>query len=300
LGSEIAKRADMKVLPFKIPRTFGEPIMIQHDQQDHIYSTLHQHPELQMMLIRKSAGTVVIGGYIGEFHPGDVFVIGSNIPHVFRNEEPYYTENGNAVADVIYVFLDDKLIKNELLNFIEINSLFHIARQGLKLKGQLKSRVAPLIDNLIRVHAFDQYFGVLNILNILSKSEEFVVLNSEIIRQRIDENDGKRLNDVIQYTFERYADRITLEEISEVANMVPSAFCRFFKQRTRKTYFDFLNEIRIRNACKLLLNKDTTVVEICFKSGFNNLSYFNRKFKDVTGFSPLKYHRALKGDLSSI
>jgi AraC-like DNA-binding protein len=290
----------MKVLPFKIPRTFGEPIMIQHDQQDHIYSTLHQHPELQMMLIRKSAGTVVIGGFIGEFHPGDVFIIGSNIPHVFRNEEPYYTENGNAVADVIYVFLDDKLIKNELLNFIEINSLFHIARQGLKLKGQLKSRVAPLIDNLIRVHAFDQYFGVLNILNILSKSEEFVVLNSEIIRQRIDENDGKRLNDVIQYTFERYADRITLEEISEVANMVPSAFCRFFKQRTRKTYFDFLNEIRIRNACKLLLNKDTTVVEICFKSGFNNLSYFNRKFKDVTGFSPLKYHRALKGDLSSI
>lgn len=286
----------MKVLPFKIPRTFGEPIMVQHDQQQYLYHTLHQHPELQLMLIRESSGTAIIGGSIGEFHPCDVFVIGSNIPHVFRNEEVYYEEGTNLQADVVYVFVDEKLPKNELLNFVEINELFQRARQGLKLSGSTQQQAARLIDQMLEMDTFDRHLTMMQILKLLMRSQELEVLNSEIIRQRIDENDGKRLNDVIQYTFEHYADHITLEEVAEVANMVPSAFCRFFKQRTRKTYFDFLNEIRIRNACKLLMNKDLTVVEICFQSGFNNLSYFNRKFKDITGYSPLKYHKAIKGE----
>lgn len=286
----------MKVLPFKIPRNFGEPIVLQHDHQKHIYNTLHQHPELQVMYIRESSGTVVLGGYIGEFHPGDVFVIGSNIPHVFRNEDAYYLEETDFQADVIYLFLDDKLPKNELLNFVKVNDFFQAAKLGIKLTGQLREQVGEAMEQLLDQERMDRLIGVLSILNTVSGSNDFSFLNSELIRQRIDENEGKRLNDVIQYTFKNSTKKITLEQVSEVANMVPSAFCRFFKQRTRKTYFDFLNEIRIRNACKLLLNKDKTIVEICFQSGFNNLSYFNRKFKDMTGYSPLNYHKALKGN----
>ena len=285
----------MKVLPFKIPRSFGEPIMIQHDQQKHIYDILHQHAELQIMFIRKSSGTAIIGGHIGEFHAGDIFVIGSDIPHVFRNEDAYYDEGTDCQADVVYLFLDEKLPRNELLNFTEIAEFFGSAKQGIKLSGSVKSKVGDRINKLLQISALDRFLGVLQILNTLSKTEEVVRLNNEIIRHRIDENDGKRLNDVIQYTFKHFSEKITLDEVSKIANMVPPAFCRFFKQRTRKTYFDFLNEIRIRNACKLLLNKDRTIVEICYQSGFNNLSYFNRKFKDFTGYSPLKYHKALRG-----
>lgn len=286
----------MKVLPFKIPRNFGEPIMVQHDQQKYIYNTLHQHPELQIMYIRESSGTTVIGGHIGEFHPGDVFIIGSNIPHVFRNEEAYYLDETDFQADIIYLFLDEKLPKNELLNFAAVRDFFQSAKQGIKLTGDLREQIGKQMNKLLGMNSLDRFLEVLEILNDLSKSSEFVFLNNEIIRQRIDESDGKRLNDVIQYTFKHYHDKITLEEVSQIANLVPSAFCRFFKQRTRKTYFDFLNEIRVRNACKMLLNKDRTIVQICFQSGFNNLSYFNRKFKDLTGYSPLKYHKALKGE----
>lgn len=285
----------MKVLPFKIPRNNGEPIMLQHDQQPSIYNTLHQHPELQLMLIRESSGTAVIGGYIGEFHPGDVFIIGSNIPHVFRNEEAYFHEDSALQADVVYVFLDEALPKTDLLDYVEISGLFMQAKQGVKLEGMLKEDIAERIEELLELEGFDRLIAILAILNIVAKAKNLNFLNREIIHQRIDENDGKRLNDVIQFTFKHFSRKITLEEVSEVANMVPSAFCRFFKQRTRKTYFDFLNEIRIKSACKLLLNKDLTIVEICFQSGFNNLSYFNRKFKETTGYSPLKYHKALKG-----
>lgn len=268
--------------------------MLQHDEQPAIYNTLHQHPELQLTLIRESAGTAVIGGYIGEFHPGDVFVVGSNIPHVFRNDEAYYKEESGLWADVIYVFLDEALPKTDLLGFARVRELFVQARQGIRLEGSVKKEVAARIEELLNLEGFDRLIAILEILNLLTK-EKLTYLNREVIHQRIDENDGKRLNDVIQFTFSHFARKITLEEVSEVAHMVPSAFCRFFKQRTRKTYFDFLNEIRIKNACKLLLSKDLTIVEICFQSGFNNLSYFNRKFKETTGYSPLKYHKALKG-----
>lgn len=286
---------DMKVLPFKIPRSQGEPIMLQHDREPHIYNTLHQHPELQLMLIKESSGTAVIGGYIGEFHPGDVFVIGSNVPHVFRNDEAYYQGDAGLRAEVVYVFLDDSLPKSFILNFAEVEEMFTMARQGIRLKGGLREEVAGNIEGLLGVSGLDKLIAVLTILSKIIKSESREFLNKEIVHQRIDENDGARLNNVIQYTFEHYGEKITLDQVSEVANMVPSAFCRFFKQRTRKTYFDFLNEIRIRKACNLLLDKDLTIVEICFQSGFNNLSYFNRKFKEMTGYSPLKYHKAIKG-----
>ncbi len=288
----------MKVVPFKIQRNFGELMMIQRDQLKHIYDTLHQHPELQITYIRESSGTAVIGGHIGEFHAGDIFVIGSNIPHVFRNEDVYYYEETDVKAEVIYLFLDDKLPGNELLDFRELHDFFYAARQGIKFRGRLREKIGVKMEALLNKGPMERMIMVLDILREIIQSDDIVFLNNEIIRQRIDENDGKRLNDVIQYTFKNYPNKITLEEVAEVANMVPSAFCRFFKQRTRKTYFDFLNEIRVRHACKLLLTKDRTIVDICYQSGFNNLSYFNRKFKDITGYSPLNYHKALKGNQS--
>lgn len=290
----------MKVLPFKIPRGNGELLMLQHDKQPYIYHTLHQHPEMQLMLIRKSTGTAVVGGHIGAFQPGDVFLIGSNVAHAFRNDDLYYSAKSNVLADVVYVFIDSSIPHTPLLNFPVLNDLFVSAKRGIKLSGGLRETLAHKIDGLLQLEGLDRLIGVLEILSNISKSQDFEYLNRNQIIQSIDENDGARLNSVIEFTFENYENKITLEEISGIANMVPSAFCRFFKQRTRKTYFDFLNEIRIRHASRLLLEKDFSILEICLRSGFNNLSYFNRKFKSITGYSPLKYHNAIKGNTTDI
>jgi len=286
----------MKVLPFKIPRNNGELVVLQHDRGQYIYNTLHQHPELQLTLVRESYGTAVIGGHIGEFKAGDVFIIGSNIPHAFRNDDIFHQDDKNLVADVVYIFMDEGLPKTELLNLRKVRDFFINARKGIKLVGAAKEKIGRKINEMINLEGLDKVVSFLQIINYVSQSSELVFLNKESANIRVDENDGKRLNDVVQFTFENYDKKISLEEISNIANMVPSAFCRFFKQRTRKTYFDFLNEIRVKTACKLLLNKDLTMVEICYKSGFNNLSYFNRKFKSITSYSPLKYHKALKGE----
>lgn len=286
----------MKVLPFKIPRNNGELVVMQQDRGQYIYNTLHQHSELQMTLVRESYGTAVIGGHIGEFKAGDVFIIGSNIPHAFRNDDIFHQEDKNLAADVVYIFMDEGLPKTELLNLRKVRDFFTNARKGIKLVGAAKEKIGRKINEMINLEGLDKVVSFLQIINYVSQSSELVFLNKESANIRVGENDGKRLNDVVQFTFENYDKKISLEEISNIANMAPSAFCRFFKQRTRKTYFDFLNEIRVKAACKLLHNKDLTIVEICYKSGFNNLSYFNRKFKSITSYSPLKYHNALKGE----
>jgi len=131
----------------------------------------------------------------------------------------------------------------------------------------------------------------LKILNLISKSDDLKKLSGEREYKNYNEKEGKRMNDVLQFTFKESNRQIKIEEVAEIAHLTPEAFCRFFKVRTRKTYINFLNEVRISNACKLLMNKEESISEICFKVGFNNLSNFNRIFKRLTNYSPGEYRK---------
>ena len=165
-------------------------------------------------MVRESSGTAVIGGYIGEFHPGDVFLVGSNVPHVFKNEITYYEETSGLMADVIYVFIDEKLSRNELLNFSEIAKLFQLARQGIQLRGRIQQMVASQVEGLLSQNVFERQMSVVGLIYQISNSEEYVKLNGEINPKLIDETEGRRLNEVMQYTFDNFSERITLEEVA--------------------------------------------------------------------------------------
>ncbi len=281
----------LKPLPFKIPRSHGEAIVVQHDREPALYNILHKHPELQLIRIKKSTGTAIVGGYVGEFKPGDVFIIGSNVPHVFRNDEVYFSEVNEQIAEVVYVFLDETIPDHPMTDLPEVKSLFLKARKGIRLEGDLCTRVGGWLDAAPAMKRIQLLATMLKVAEALDVSQAYRYLNPEGLDVRLEENEGKRLNEVIQFTFEHYRRKITLEEVADIANMAPSAFCRFFKRRTRKTYVEFLNGIRIQMACKLLMNKDYSATEVCYRSGFNNFSYYNRKFKQVTGFTPYQYQR---------
>ncbi len=136
---------------------------------------------------------------------------------------------------------------------------------------------------------------MLKVIQLLSETEDYTYLASSHVMKEYDETEGKRMNLIFQFTLKEYFRDITLDEVSSLANMTPNAFCRYFKQRTRKTYVNFLNEIRIANACKLLKDKDLTVAQICYQVGFNNLSHFNRNFKKNQGCSPSEYVKKVSG-----
>ena len=284
----------MKVLPFKIPKTSETSFTVQIEEEPHFYDILHQHPETQITMIVKGHGTVIQGDYVGNFQSGDVFIIGANMPHVFKSDPSYYDNSNKRECLGVNIFFESKSFGSHFFDLPEMRNASEFIKKsvrGLKLKGTTKLKVGKLIKNIHLQEGISRIISLLNIFNNLSASNEFNWLSKGQQKGVVNESEGKRLNDIFQFTMSEYHRPITLEEIAEVSNMTPSAFCRYFKQRTRKTYVSFLNELRVSHACRLLLNQDLNVTEVCYQSGFVNLSNFNRKFKAVTTYTPSQYQK---------
>ncbi len=281
----------MKALPFKIPKTEQNSFHVQIDQEPYFYDTLHQHPEIQLTLILESSGSLIYGDYLGSFATGDIFVIGPNAPHVFRNDPEYY-ENENLSARAMTMFFDQHTFGKTFLELPEAHGLSNFmvaAERGMQVKSEQTAEMSGMIREVFEEEGLGRIILLLQILNNLSRPECYDFLTSQLQVKRLNEAEGQRLNDIFRFTMQEYTRPIRLDEVASIANMSPSAFCRYFKQHTRKTYLDFLNEYRIGQACKLLTNRDKPVSQVCYDAGFNNLSNFNRKFKEITGKTPKAY-----------
>ena len=284
----------MKILPFKIPKTSQESFRLQEDREHHFYDYLHQHPEVQLTLVLQSEGKVIAGDYIGTFKPGDIFLMGPNLPHVFRNDTKYYNTSADTPAHMLSVFFEWQCFGEKFLSMPELKSLHDFAKlseRGLHLKDPLRNRIAQLMKQLFRTSEMDRLIVLLKILNILSHTHDVDPLASSGIYNDFDEIDGKKLADVYRFTMSEYCRKITLEEVAAVANMTTNSFCRYFKKRTRKSYVDFLTEIRIGQARKLLQQNDLSISQVCFEVGFNNLSNFNRKFRELCSITPTEFRK---------
>lgn len=281
----------MKVLPFKIPKTETESFRVQVDESPYFYDTLHKHDEIQITLIVKSEGTLICADYVGEFEEGELFIVGANQPHVLRNNKEFYEETSSG-AYAISLFFDRNSFGRDFFGLPEsdqLNLFLNRTQRGLKFSSKMRDKIKPILFSIGHQVGINRIIEMLKVIQLLSEAEDYSYLASPHVIKDYDETEGKRMNLIFQFTLKEYYRDISLEEVSQLASMTPNAFCRYFKQRTRKTYVNFLNEIRIANACKLLKNKDLTVAQICYQSGFNNLSHFNRNFKKIQGCSPSEY-----------
>lgn len=289
----------MKALPFKIPITANEAFFIQVDKQPYLYDLLHQHPEIQISIMVKGTGTLFLGNYVGEFRPCDLFIIGSNVPHVFKNDEQYYQGHDDLEAHAITVFVDRHQFAEYFLTSPETREVHDFllnTKKCLKLTINQTSTIMDLMIDLDQLKGLAKTIRVLELIQVLSEENSYESLISESIEYDVQETEGKRLSDIIQFTMKSYQRPIHLAEVADIANMTPPSFCRFFKQRTRKSYIEFLTELRVNHACKQLLEKDLSILEIALAAGFNNMSHFNKKFREITGLTPTafrKRHREL-------
>lgn len=284
----------MKPLHFKIPKTSGESVRVQYEEQQHFYENLHFHPELQIMVICESTGTRFIGDSIGTFKAGDVIFLGSNLPHVFRNDKRYYEAGSTLKANNISVFFDSFLFDETFLALPEAHSIQKLllnSKRGLRVRGETKRKVSVLIHEMLTLCGFERIVQLLTILNVLSHSNELQLLSSVGFNANQNESDNKKINDVFTFIMNNFAEDIKLKEAADVANMSVNAFCRYFKQHTRKTFSQFVNEIRIGHACRLLIEDRWNIRETAFECGYDNISYFNRQFKDITHFTPTEFVR---------
>lgn len=282
----------MKVIPFQVPKTAREAFRLQVDHRPHFYDKLHQHPETQIMLIVKGEGTLISGDYVGRFSSGDLFVIGSNQPHVFRNDDNYYRRNEKKMAHAISIYFDENYAGPSFWQLNELKAIRDLLKQsayGLKIEGKTKLEATQIIHHLLREKGIDKLISFLRLLRILSVSKELQQLSVRALPSVYRVSEEKRMNDILQFTFKESARPIYLEEVAELANLSVEAFCRYFKLRTQKTYTSFLNEVRVSKASQLLIQSDKSIQDVCFESGFTNLSNFNRVFRKVTGKTPRNY-----------
>ncbi|HET9747086.1 MAG TPA: helix-turn-helix transcriptional regulator [Chitinophagaceae bacterium] len=281
----------MKIVPFQIPKNVEEAFKVQVDDMPHLYDHLHQHPEIQLTLIKESHGTLIAGDYVGPFHAGDVFVIGSNQPHVFRNDEKFFKKKSRAVA--ITIFFDESTLGEQFWQLQETKSMhqfFMNSAGGFRIAGKKKRSLTEKLFSIINSEGIEKLITFLEIIKLLNNKKEMQPLSKPIIQRSIRTFDGNRLNKIIEFTFREYQRVITLHEVAALANLTPEAFCKYFKTRTRKTYVSFLNEIRINHACRLL-TEEKSIADICYDSGFTNLSNFNRIFRKVKNMSPGQWRR---------
>ncbi|MBX2943365.1 MAG: helix-turn-helix domain-containing protein [Cyclobacteriaceae bacterium] len=282
----------MKVVPFQVPHTTKEAFRIQLDRMPNFYDKLHQHNEIQIMWIEKSQGTLVAGDYVGRFGSGDLYVLGSHQAHVFKNDQAYFSDESTLEAASLSIFFSEKYLSSEFWHLEEMERIrkwAEKAARGFKILGTTKENIILLLKKVVNQKGIDKLITFFNIIKLLSETTEIETLSVMASIQNYGSSEGKRMDDILQFTLRESHRKVYIDEVAKVANLTEEAFCRYFKTRTGKTYTNFLNEVRVSHACKLLIDKDLSIEDICYQSGFTNLSNFNRTFKKVTGKTPSKY-----------
>lgn len=281
----------MKALSFKIPKTGESSFRVQVDEAPHFYDRLHQHPELQITMIVESTGTLFLGDGITTFQEGDLFVIGPNIPHTFKNEAIFH-KDVESKAKSISIFFSEAAFGKDFFNLPElakVKNLFKDAEKGIRIGGKAKEIIGAKLKSIVNENGFKKMLTLFEILEELSGATEKTFMSTMSFSGQIKDPKSEKINQVFQFIMDNYHQPVSLEQAAAVANLSVSAFCRYFKLRTQKTFGRFINELRISTACKLLIEKEVSASEACYQSGFNNLSNFNRQFKKMTGYTPREY-----------
>lgn len=288
-----------KVISFQIPKSKSEFVRYQEDRGQHFYDKLHQHPQLQLTVILEGKGQFLSGDYVGRFQGGDVFFLGENAPHVFRSDPEYFESAPGLKSSGDTIFFDFAALGRTLSELKDLQSLRKFKDfSGLcfQILGESRDRILKIFEDFPKSFGLIRFQLAFHLLSILDLAGgDRIPLNHPTLMRGLTERDGKRMDQVIQFLLENRFRPISLEETAEKANLSKEAFCRFFKLRTRKTFTQYLIQLRIYEAQKLLQETDLGIAEIAYKVGFENLSYFNRCFKSFTGSAPTSWRKTDKG-----
>ena len=237
----------------------------------------HSHPEMELVYVNGGTGKRQVGSHISYYTTGILILIGSNLPHCGFTDE----QTGNKSETVIHIqpgFLGTEFFGiSEMKN---INHLFIRAKAGLVFTGATKKRIGSKIELMENQLPFERLLTLLSVLNEMEQATEFKVLNAEGFSMEMPMQDNDKINIIFNYVKDNFQEPITLDEMAGLSSMTVPSFCRYFKKITHKTFTKFVNEYRLVHASKLLAERPISISEICFESGFNNFSYFNKSFQD--------------------
>ncbi len=251
----------------------------------------HYHPEIELVFVNGGTGKRQIGSYISYYTDGDLILIGSNLPHCGFTDEATGNKN-ETVIQMKPVFLGDVFLG--LPETAGIQLLFERAKGGLAFGPEARKKVGERMEAMDGMPPFERLLALVGVLYDLEKATDYTILNADGFSLETQVQDNDRINMVFNHVKDNFREPIALDEIAGMASMAVPSFCRYFKKVTKKTFTQFVNEYRIVHACKLLAEKHIPISDVCYESGFNNFSHFNKSFKEFTGKSASQYRRELR------
>ncbi|MFH5832990.1 AraC family transcriptional regulator [Halalkalibaculum sp. DA384] len=269
----------------------------EHDLGSHT-SKVHTHCNCELNFIKRGWGRRYVGDNISSFHPGDLVLMGANLPHCWEVKGTYNDKSPKCIV----IHFQENLLDSVFTHVPElepIREMLNKAAQGLHFKGSQIIRVRELMEEMLQLEGLNNLIALLKVFNILLEIEDYEYLSTPGYIKQANQSDFQKVNKIYEYVFKNFQHDISLEEVAELVNITPGSLCRYFKNKTGQTLFEFLKEVRIGYACKLLSVTNKTITEICFESGYNTLAHFNTQFKELKKMTPSEFRKKSKTVLTN-
>jgi AraC-like DNA-binding protein len=285
----------MKSELINVNHSGNKSVHIKHIDNNRLISSFHFHDMCELVWIERSHGKRIVGDHIGNFEDDDLVLMGPNLPHIWQNDKSYEDRDDKTVrSTVIYFSIDFFSLLTDDQDVLALAAdLVSRASRGLVFDQETTNKIKNILRGIANNDGFENIIAVIEIIKILARSKDFKYLSSITFKNQYDEKDNNRINKVYQFLMKNFHNDIHLNEVAELCNMTPNSFCRFFKMRAQKSLTQFINEIRIGHACKLLQSEDYSIADVCYASGFNNPTNFNKFFKTIKGMKPSEYRTKL-------
>jgi len=282
----------MKPQLLKVSTNPNHSFSVRQDRVPYINNRWHYHPEVELIYFHNGTGTQFVGDNIRRFGPGDIVLVGSNLPHYWRYDDCFFAKGKEEIVYSTVVHFCEKFWGEPFLNLPEtkiIKSVLEKAKRGITVSKNNGKKIIETIEKIRLSTGLTRIISLLECIAYFGNIPKMKFLSSLGFRHDFSESESERMNIIYDYTLSNYKHKIYLNLIAEKAGLVPNSFCRYFKSRTGKTYSQFLTEIRVGHACKYLIENKLSVKQLCFESGFNNFTTFYKSFKSITGITPNAY-----------
>jgi AraC-like DNA-binding protein len=272
----------------------NEPFFIGIFQDNLDKINWHYHNYYEISFITEGTGRRIVADSIETFHPGDLVFIGRNLPHVWIADKAKFALS-NRNLEMVYLQFSSSMLFPQLLStpeFANVKRALELSERGIQIVDQTQNEVSEIMLQLPYLKDIERLIHFYKLMDIIGRSSTHIPLASdEYIRKRFSTG-NKRIEAIHEYFMGNYRNEVNLDELSALVNMAKGSLCRFFKENSGLTLFEYLNLIKIEFACKMLLSHDLSITEVCYDSGFNNLNHFNKQFKKITGLTPSAYKKS--------
>lgn len=258
----------------------------------HTYDQFHYHKELELMYAIENSGTRFIGDSIEPFSDDDLVLVGPDLPHYWQSDKVYYENNSSLTAKIVLIQFEKDFAGKDFFELPEmknVKKLLSAAQRGVHIKHKYAINLKKKIFDITRKKGWNQILNLLDVLCGMAESEYDLLASEGFSQSYYKSNNEEKISNIYNFLVQNHHKDITLTDVAGHANMNPSAFCRYFKSVTNKTLSESLNDIRIGIACKKLINTELSIAEIGYLCGYQNVSYFNRQFKNVKKINPTGY-----------